>query len=84
MVRETEKKQEYQLLNALYKRLLKLADRITALGRKVEAIQGRNPEYAVLVIYTIAHLCMAIFHEPFFDEAEAWQIAKCVSLKTLL
>lgn len=84
MSRGTENKQEYQLLNALYKILLALADRITALGRKVEAIQGRNPEYAVLVIYTIAHLCMAIFHEPFFDEAEAWQIAKCVSLKTLL
>lgn len=84
MSRGTENKQEYQLLNALYKILLALTDRIIALGRKVEAIQGRKPEYAVLVIYTIAHLCMAIFHEPFFDEAEAWQIAKCVSLKTLL
>lgn len=84
MSRGTENKQEYQLLNALYKILLALTDKIIALGRKVEAIQGRKPEYAVLVIYTIAHLCMAIFHEPFFDEAEAWQIAKCVSLKTLL
>lgn len=84
MGRGMEKEQDYQLLNKIYKILLVLTDKITALNRKIEAVQGRKPETAVLCMYVAAHLGMAVFHEPFFDEAEAWQIAKCVSIKTLL
>lgn len=77
-------RQQYPFLNRIYKILLVLTDRISVLGRKTEEIQGKKPEIAVMLVYIAAHLGMAIVHEPFFDEAEAWQIAKCVSLKTLL
>lgn len=54
------------------------------LHRKVEALSGKTPEILALLIYAAAHLCMALVHEPFFDEAEAWQIARSATLKTLL
>ncbi len=77
-------RQQYPFLNRIYKILLVLTDWISVLGRKTEEIQGKKPEIAVMLVYIAAHFGMAIVHEPFFDEAEAWQIAKCVSLKTLL
>lgn len=46
-------------------------------------LKKRAPQLLVLLIYAVAHLGMAVVHEPFFDEAEAWQIARCVSLRTL-
>lgn len=80
----TDTGQEYQLLSRICRILLALAERLASFGAKVEEIPGRWPELVVMVIYAAAHLGMATVHEPFFDEAEAWQIAKCVSLKTLL
>ncbi|MCM1267872.1 MAG: hypothetical protein NC302_08210 [Bacteroidales bacterium] len=44
---------------------------------------GKKPEIFALFLYAAAHLAMALMHEPFFDEAEAWQIARSVSLRTL-
>lgn len=38
----------------------------------------------VLAIYCVLHLVMTIFHEPWYDEAEAWQIARCASVKDIL
>lgn len=77
-------RQQYLLLNRIFKILLTLTDRIIFLCRKIEAIQSRKPESAVMIVYVAAHLGMAVVHEPFFDEAEAWQIARCASLRTLL
>lgn len=84
MKMQTEAGQEYQLLHKIYQILQAAADRLTAFAGKVEAVPGKIPELMVMFIYAAAHLGMAVFHEPFFDEAEAWQIARCVSLKTLL
>lgn len=81
---QTEAGQEYQLLYKIYQILQAAADRLAAFAGRVEAIRGGFPEIAVMLIYAAAHLGMAAFHEPFFDEAEAWQIARCVSLKTLI
>jgi hypothetical protein len=39
---------------------------------------------AAFALYALLHLMMAIVHEPWFDEAEAWQIARSASLNTLL
>lgn len=61
-----------------------IADRVTVLAQKVEALSGKRPEIFALLIYAAAHLCMALVHEPFFDEAEAWQIARSATIKTLL
>lgn len=74
---------KYPFLHKVGKILLAAADRIAALARKAEEIPGKVPELLVLLLYAAAHLGMSVVHEPFFDEAEAWQIARCVSLRTL-
>lgn len=74
---------KYPVLLKIGKTLSAAADRISVLARKVEALPGKVPEILALFIYAAAHLGMALVHEPFFDEAEAWQIARCVSLRTL-
>ena len=33
--------------------------------------------------FVVAYVLVTAFHEPWFDEAEAWQIAKCADLKTI-
>lgn len=45
---------------------------------------GRKVEWGIYVIYVIALIVISCFHEPWFDEAEAWQIARCASLSDLL
>lgn len=59
------------------------ADYIAVFARKAEKLPGKVPEILVLLVYAAAHLGMAVVHEPFFDEAEAWQIARSVTLRTL-
>ncbi|MDD6656334.1 MAG: hypothetical protein PUE95_03370 [Lachnospiraceae bacterium] len=54
------------------------------INRKLENIPRKYMAAAVVLVYAILHLLMAIVHEPFFDEAEAWQIARSASLQTLL
>lgn len=75
---------KYPLLSKLYRFLQTTAACMIGLHRKVEALSGKASEILALFIYTAAHLCMALVHEPFFDEAEAWQIARSATLKTLL
>lgn len=74
---------DYPLLQKIGKTLLAAAGRIVAFARKAEDVPGKIPEIMILLLYAAAHLSMAMVHEPFFDEAEAWQIARCVSLRTL-
>ena len=38
----------------------------------------------VVLLYCALHMLMALFHEPWHDEAEAWQIARCASVKDIL
>lgn len=73
----------YPLLQKIGSILTAAADKIAALAQKVEALPGKVPEILALLFYAAAHLGMALVHEPWFDEAEAWQIARCVSLRTL-
>lgn len=77
-------REKYPLIHKAGKILQAAAEGMTALCQKVEAIRGKGPEIFALFVYAAAHLGMAIVHEPFFDEAEAWQIARSVTLKTLL
>ncbi len=76
-------RQKYPLLHKIGGMLLAAAERVAAFARKAETLPGKVPEIFVLLVYTAAHLGMAVVHEPFFDEAEAWQIARSVTLKTL-
>lgn len=75
---------KYPLLQKIGNILTAAADRISMLAQKAEALPGKVPEILALLVYAAAHLGMAIVHEPWFDEAEAWQIARCVSLRTLI
>jgi len=57
---------------------------LVRLHRKVEAYPGRRPEVCFILLYVVLLGVVAAFHEPWFDEAEAWQIAKCASLRDIL
>lgn len=56
---------------------------ILKLLEKIDAIKGRAPEIIVMVMYSILHFVVSYFHEPWFDEAEAWQISRCASFEEL-
>lgn len=50
-----------------------------ALSRKIG-----KAEIISLIIYIIGLIIIGIFHEVWFDEAQAWQIARCASIKEIL
>ncbi len=47
-------------------------------------IKDKKIECIVFVLFAISLAVVGIFHEPWFDEAQAWQIARCASLKEIL
>ena len=51
---------------------------------KRKLLEGKKLEWIALSVFVTAYIVVTVFHEPWFDEAEAWQIAKCASLKELL
>lgn len=61
-----------------------LAGKILWICEKTEGISGKTPEVAATALYAAAHLLMAVFHEPWYDEAVAWQIARCASVWDIL
>lgn len=77
---QTASNRQSSLLNAINR----LAEKILRLCDRVEALPGKRPELLALLIYGAAHLVMAVFHEPWYDEAVAWQIARCASVRDIL
>lgn len=64
---------------------MKYFESITNGTRKLIACKNRKRVYScVLLMYCALHLFMTLFHEPWYDEAEAWQIARCASAKDIL
>ncbi len=61
-----------------------LAEKIRYMEKKVAEIPGKKPEMIATAVYVVAHLLMAIVHEPWYDEAVAWQIARCASVRDIL
>lgn len=61
-----------------------LAKKIRNLVTFVENIPGKRIELFAVLLYAAAHLLMAIFHEPWYDEAVSWQIARCASVRDIL
>ena len=45
---------------------------------------GKGLDWTIYLLFVIIYVVIAVFHEPWYDEAEAWQIAKCASLKEIL
>lgn len=64
--------------------LMWLPNKLTALNQKAEKIGGKLPETIVLCLYCVLKAVMGIFHEPWFDEAVAWQIAREATFKDIL
>lgn len=68
------------MLNAIYK----FADGILSFSGRIEKIKGKMPEMIVFVLYAVLHFVITAFHEPWFDEATAWQISRCATLSDIL
>jgi hypothetical protein len=46
--------------------------------------KDKKVELFVFAMLIISLIIVSIFHEPWFDEAQAWQIARCASLRDIL
>ena len=46
--------------------------------------KGKGWEYAAFLLFLVLYGIVLISHEPWFDEAQSWQIAKCASLREML
>ena len=62
----------------------KINNRILSLCRKIETIKGDTPELIAFVLWCLFHFVVSAYHERWFDEAVAWQIAKNATMKDLL
>lgn len=51
---------------------------------KKRYLQDKKMEWIVFFIFAVVYIVISSFHEPWFDEAQAWQIAKGPSLKEIL
>ena len=47
-------------------------------------LKEKRIELFVFLIYVVGYILISAFHEPWFDEAQAWQIAKCANIKDIL
>lgn len=64
---------------------MKYFESIMSGTQKLITERNRKCVYScVLLMYCALHLVMTLFHEPWYDEAEAWQIARCASIKDIL
>ena len=70
---------------------MKYFESVMSGSQKLITEKNRKCVYScVLLMYCALHLflffffVMTIFHEPWYDEAEAWQIAHCASVKDIL
>lgn len=57
---------------------------LTKLCDRLETVKGKTPEHIALLGYLIGRGLMILVHEPWFDEALAWLIARDSSLSEIL
>lgn len=74
----------YPLLKKIYDGISMINGIITKLSGNIEKITGCIPEITASLLYTIFHFVISYFHEPWYDEAVSWQIAKCASVKDII
>lgn len=74
---ESIKKANSKILN-------RFCDIINKVTIYFDSFRGRSWENACFVLYLIGHCIISMFHEPWFDEAQAWNIARDASLKDML
>ena len=71
-------------MSKLSLKLFNLSDKILEFVQRFENIPNKYPEIIVLILFPILISCFGYFHEPWFDEAQAWQIAKCANYKEIM
>ena len=49
-----------------------------------KGVKSKKTEWILFVLLIVSYFCVSFFHEPWFDEAQSWQIAKCASIKDIL
>lgn len=57
------------------------------MGDRIKTDRGKErkaAEWTVFALFAIVFAVISFFHEPWYGEAEAWQIAKCAGWKDLL
>ena len=64
--------------------LFNLANKILNFVQNFEKTKNKIPEITTLIIFPILYFLFSYFHEPWFDEAQAWQIAKCATYHDIL
>lgn len=62
----------------------KLSRKLEEFIKKTDSYTGHVPELIAVLLYGVLHIVISIFHEPWFDEAVAWNIARCASVKEIL
>ena len=69
---------------AVNKSINSISSGITRLCDRMEAIKGRTPERIAVMTYLACRITMSFVHEPWFDEALAWLIARDSSIYEIL
>lgn len=69
---------------AIFKLIEKIGQKLENITEKVENKKGKSLEIIVLVLYSVGHFLMTLVHEPWFDEALAWLIARDSTVKEVL
>lgn len=59
-------------------------DKIQKFTQNFEKISNYTPEIIALVLFPVLFFFFGYFHEPWYDEAQAWQIAKSASYHDIL
>lgn len=59
-------------------------DSALRLYQTLERIPGKQPEVIALLLFVVLVSIVSAFHEPWFDEAQAWQIAKLAPIRDIL
>lgn len=70
--------------SSLLKMLNRFVDKIDRVIIKTENLKSNRLELGAFVLYCLLQIVMIFFHEPWFDEAQAWNIARDGSLKEIL
>lgn len=63
----------------ILKFIKKITKKLQRFNSYVEHIPKKKPEIFVWLASIVSHFVLCYFHEPWLDEAIAWQIARCAS-----
>lgn len=69
---------------AVAKAVNKISNDITGLTERLESIKSNTLERIAVGLYCIGHMLMCLVHEPWFDEALSWLIARDSSVYEIM